>query len=125
MTKINIPADLQALYALSDAERFPASQPAEGLKRPSTLFYADFKVAVPFGMDAVRDTWNRCQFKNRNYKVLTELAGVLNHLGWEYYNNPKYKDLSDFFFNRYEEVYAWAGENLKDEEARHFFAVLD
>lgn len=37
------------LYAINDAQRFPSfsGEPSEE-DRPSTLFYADFKVAEPF-----------------------------------------------------------------------------
>lgn len=144
-TTFKLPESLTRLYALSDAERFPASQLADGLERASSLYYADFKVAIPFGMPSVRDTFSRCYYKTAGYKMVTELAVVLNRLGWEYYDkgnmlkaNPppadkekiekavkKSEELAAYFFERFNEVNDWASENLKGDEAKHYYAVLD
>ena len=131
-------AALGGLYARTDAERFPASQSADGLKRASTLFYADFKVACQFGMGAIKDTFKRSDYKNRNYKEVTELCAVMNHLGWEYYegaaksraegdkaNAGKFAGYADYFFDRYHEICAWAEDGLSGDEASFFYAVLD
>lgn len=138
VTIIQIPAALANLYAYSDAERFPAAQLGEGFERPNTLYYADFSVAVPFGMKAVEDTFRRCDYKHVGYKMLTELVCVLNHLGWEYYelsrqaqaagDKAKFEQhdkLARYFFDRYNAVNGWAAKTLKGDEARHYYCVLD
>ena len=135
---INAFTEIAGLYAQTDAERFPAAQLGEGLVRASTLFYADFKVAVPFGMNAVKDTFNRSNYKNRNYKAVTELAVVMNHLCWEYYHRAeeaaqkgikaladKFSKLSEYFTERYNEVCEWVGANFTQEQAQFFWAILD
>lgn len=136
--QINIPSELGALYALSDAERFPAAQLGEGLERASTIFYGDFKVAVPFGMKSVQDTFKNADYKNRGYKAITELAVVMNHLCWEYYGKAeeaakqglnalaeKWRNLSQYFTDRYNEICEWVDENFKPEEAQFFWAIMD
>lgn len=149
MVEIKVPAKLASLYALTDRERFPASQLADGLEREDTLFYADFSVAEPFGKKAVEDTFKRADFKNRGYKAVTELAAVMNHKCWEWYakfealmEKGKHvetdaeanallkraahaRGMSIFYEDRYHEVCAWAGENLKGDEATFFYSVLD
>lgn len=136
--QINIPAVLGGLYAHTDAERFPAAQLGEGLERESTLFFADFEVAVPFGMKAVKDTFARADYKNRGYKAITELAVVMNHLCWEYYAKfeeaakqglnalaEKWRIFSQYFTDRYNEICEWVNENSKPEEAQFFWAIMD
>ena len=48
---------------------------------PVTTFWDDFTIAEAFGGNAVRDTFNRAfdEWKG-NYKYLTELVMVLNHM---------------------------------------------
>ena len=135
---ITIPATLTALYSMTDAQRFPAAQLGEGLERAQSLYYADFKVAVPFGMGAVKDTFKNSDYKNRDYKMVTELAVVMNHLCWEYYARAeeaakkgiealaeKFRELSQYFTDRYYEVCEWVDENFTQEQAQFFWAILD
>ena len=137
-TIINVPASITSLYAHTDAERFPAAQLGEGLIRASTLFYADFKVAVPFGMNAVKDTFKNSNYQTRNYKAVTELAVVMNHLCWEYYYRAeeaakkgikalaeKFREFSQYFTDRYYEVCEWVDEHFTQEQAQFFWAILD
>lgn len=133
--EIKIPAELGALYALSDAERFPASQLAEGLERESTLFWADFSVADRFGIKAIRETFANAHFETRGYKVVTELAVVLNHKIWEWYekaenaNDERKRKVCEFvqalYNGYYDQVCAWVNDNLKGDEATFFWRVMD
>lgn len=135
ITEIKLPAGFANLYALSDAERFPASQLAEGLERESTLFWADFSVADCFGISAIEDTFKRCYFKTSGYKVVTELAVVLNHKIWQWYGRAeeetdegkkKYcEKVQDLYNGYYEQVCAWVDANLKGDEATFFWRVMD
>lgn len=135
---IQIPASLASLYALTDAERFPAAQLGEGLERASSLFYADFMVAIPFGTPALEDTFNRTFYKTAGFKMVTELAVVMNHMGWQFYSYAesakrnerpadvqKYDKLSRWFFDRYNEVNDWAYGNLKEDEMLFYHSILD
>lgn len=135
---IQIPQKLANAYALADRERFPASQLAEGLERESTIFYGDFTAAEPFGIQAVKETFANAHFRTRGYKVVTELAVVVNHKGWEWYSKmeaaqaagltqeaKRCEQISQYYFERYHEVYDWAAENLHEDEATFFYSVLD
>lgn len=136
--EITIPQSITGLYAFTDAERFPAAQLGEGLVRANTIFYGDFKVAVPFGMNAVKDTFARSNYKTRDYKAVTELAVVMNHLCWEYYYKAeeaaekgiealaeKFREFSQYFTDRYYEVCEWVDEHFTQEQAQFFWAILD
>lgn len=129
---------LHNLYAINDAERFPASQLADGLERESTLFWADFCVAERFGIGEIRQSLINCNFKSRSYRVLTELAVVLNHKIWEWHEKTERaaadgkpflaqycKFVGGMYNDYYEKVLAWVNDNLKDEDASFFWRVMD
>lgn len=91
---------------------------------PITTFWDDFSIADRFGKSAVQDTFNRAfaEWKS-NYKYLTELAMVLNHKSWQYCESNE--ALTELYAELYYKVYDYAVENLKSEEIRYFFEILD
>ena len=90
-----------------------------------TTFWNDFTIADAFGIDAIKDTFNRAfkEWKN-NYKYLTELVMILNWKIWEHYekDNRVYSKLYDALWMAAD---AYATENLKGDEADYFFRVTD
>lgn len=90
-----------------------------------TTFYEDFRIADIFGIDAVRDTFNRAfnEWKN-DYKYLTELCIVMNHLCWFHYNNNNF-ELSELYADYYHKVRDYALDNLKGEEFKYFYEITD
>lgn len=89
-----------------------------------TTFWQDFSIADRFGIDAVKDTYNRAfkEWKN-DYKYLTELVLVLNWKIWQHYH------YNDTLTNIYNELWSaaeqYAYENLHGDEARYFFEIID
>lgn len=89
-----------------------------------TTFWQDFAIAELFGVDAIRDTFQRAfeEWKH-DYKYLTELVMVLNHKCWQFYQNV------DAYSNLYAELYyqasGYALENLKDEELTYYWRTTD
>ena len=84
----------------------------------------DFSIAERFGVDAVRDTFNRV-FKEwkGNYEYLTELVMVLNWKPWFWSElNERFADL---YFELYEKADEYAISNLKDEELDYFLRTVD
>lgn len=120
--KIQIPGELSRLYSLSDAERFPSFQETKQ-ERPSTLFYADIKVAERFGLRAVRETLRDCHIEQRGASVLTELYIAINHLIWEAYDRGN-EELQEIYQNMYEKIYEMSDSWTKAER-EHFFLVTD
>lgn len=122
---------LNQLYALSD--RFPAYYYDEN--RPSTVFYADLKVAMAFGIRAVWDTLKRCgDLTKRDPYEVTELYVVLNHLLWEIaaaFGNepptPEYKvhKIYTAFEKKYNAIKDEIVPTWTDEQREHFFRVID
>ena len=91
---------------------------------PKTTFWEDFCIAEHFGVNAIKDTYNRAfeEWKN-DYEYLTELVVVLNHKIWRYYGqNDVYARLYDSLWKKAD---AYAVNNLKGDELRYFLRVTD
>lgn len=89
-----------------------------------TTFFEDFAIAEKFGLNAVKDTFNRA-FKGwkSNYKYLTELVIVLNWKIWQYHG--KNDALATLYNSLWEKADAYACEHLKGEELSYFYRVTD
>ena len=68
---------------MPDKDIFICAYPEWQEQRTSSTFWMDFSIADRFGLNAIQDTFNRAfgEWKS-NYKMLTELVGVLNHKIW-------------------------------------------
>ena len=95
------------------------------MERPSTTFHLDFSIAEAFGIEAVKDTYNRAfaEWKN-NYLYLTEFVIVLNHRCWMHYEKNNI-ELSSLYADLYYKTHDWACEHLKGKEFEHYFSVTD
>ena len=84
----------------------------------------DFSIADAFGIDAVKDTFNR-SFRDwkSNHVYLTELVMVLNHKIWQHYE--KNEPLARVYNALWEQADQWALDNLKDEELEYYVRTLD
>lgn len=89
-----------------------------------TTFWEDFTIADKFGINAVKDTFNRAfnEWKG-NYKYLTELVLVLNHKIWFWYG--KNDALAKVYNDLWEKADLYACNNLKGEELSYFYRILD
>lgn len=89
-----------------------------------TTFWSDFSIADKFGIDAIKDTFNRAfnEWKD-NYKYLTELVMVLNWKIWQFYE--KNNQYAEVYNKLWEEADAYACNNLKGDEAAYFFWTTD
>lgn len=107
-----------------DKDIFVCSYPEWQEKRISSTFWQDFCIADAFGLNAVKDTFRRAfgEWKT-NYKMLTELVGVLNHKIWQHYSVTP--ELAELYDKLWKQADAWGSEHLKGEELQHFLSVLD
>lgn len=92
--------------------------------RPFTTFFDDFSIADNFGLDAIKDTYNKAfnEWKN-DYKYLTEFVMVLNWKIWQHYKSKA--SYAALYTKLYDEAKGYALENLKDEELQYFYRVTD
>lgn len=92
--------------------------------KPKTTFYMDFSIADNFGVDAIKDTYNRAftSWKN-NVEYLTELVMVLNWKIWEHYgNNDEYAEIYNTLWG---ETDLYATENLTGDDLSYFYQTTD
>lgn len=89
-----------------------------------TTFWEDFSIADMFGINAVKDTYNRAfnGWKN-DYIYLTELVMVLNWKIWQHHENNM--PLARVYNDLWEKADEYACKHLKGEEAEYFFRVTD
>jgi hypothetical protein len=91
----------------------------------STTFWSDFSIADSFGVDAIKDTFNRAfaEWKD-DYLYLTALVVVLNHKIWQHHDagNEAYARLYDELWNKAQD---YGYDHLKGEEFEYFWSVLD
>lgn len=91
---------------------------------PKTTFWRDFSIADRFGVFAIKDTYKRAfeEWKT-NHIYLTELAIVLNHKIFQWYeNNQKFAELYNDLWLKTDE---YARENLKEEELVYYYRTTD
>lgn len=128
-----------AYYAKTDKEWFPGYSDYEK-DRPGTTFYADFRVAEPFGMPSIKETYGRVLNEwGRNAKYWTEVTLVLNQLCWIWNghseewskrgnadNAVKCAEISKLYSDLYYAARAHGDETFTDEaDSYHFNGVLD
>ena len=96
--------------------------------KPQTTFWDDFMIAEKFGIDAVRDTYNRVMRAwSDNYIYLTELVMVLNWNIW--YWNGAGTSLAEKFTELYNELWekthAYSLDNLTGDELQYYLRTVD
>ena len=88
-------------------------------------FWMDFTIADAFGVNAIKDTFNRAfnEWKS-NYKMLTALVVILNHKIWQHYehHNDDFAKLYDSLWRQAED---YALTNLKDDELQYYYDITD
>lgn len=95
------------------------------MERVSTTFKIDFSIADHFGVEAIKDTFDRA-FKEwgENVQYIAELAIVLNHKCWDYYfkSNEKYSRL---YADLYHQINDYAYEHFEGDDIQFYFSVTD
>lgn len=90
-----------------------------------STFHTDFKIAEVFGVEAIKDTWNRAfaEWKT-DYKMLTDLVICVNERCWLWYEK-KNNELSELYSDFYYKGRDYALDNLKGEEFQYYYRMTD
>ena len=93
-----------------------------------TTFWQDFTIAEAFGLEAVLDTYKRAfnEWKT-DHVYITELALVMNHKGWQHYNDAggEVTPMAEAYFSLWYELSDWCYSHLEGEELEYFYSVTD
>ena len=94
--------------------------------RPSTLYWQRFSIAERYGIDELMKVHDEIfDEANKDYKLLTELAMILNHKSWEHCENIECKQLCDLYSEWFHEVKDYAVSHLKNDELSYFLTTID
>jgi hypothetical protein len=89
---------------------------------PITTFWEDFWIAYRFGHFAILDTYERVMKEwSGNYKYMTELNLVLNHMIWALYKSDIRSAL--VFDSLWKKHKNWVYDNMTETELGYFFRV--
>lgn len=90
----------------------------------TTTFPMDFTIADMFGIEAIKDTYNRAFSEwKENYIYLTELVITLNIKIWEWYE--KNEDVAKVYNDLWMKAQEYALENLKGDELSWYYKITD
>ena len=91
---------------------------------PKTTFYTDFSIADNFGIEAVKDTYNRAfkRWKN-DYIYLTELVMALNWKIWEHYKTNM--RLAETYQDLWQKADRYACRHLKGDKLSYYYRTID
>ena len=87
-----------------------------------TTYFEDFSIAERFGEYAIRDTYRRALL-NKDYKMMTELAMVLNHKIWFLYE--KNEKLAKVYDELWKDCDARCMDTLKGDELSYYISTTD
>ena len=92
--------------------------------KPQTTFYTDFSIADRFGVNAIKDTFNRAFNTWKDDTVyLTELVMALNWKIWEWYE--KNDTIARLYNDLWSKADQYAVTNLKGEDLSYFYRTTD
>ena len=115
--------DIMRTAQIQQAQYTAAMQSEMGYKTITT-FWADLTIAEFYGLDAVRETYQRiCKEWRSNYQYYTEFVLVLNHKIWHYHG--KNEPLAELYNELWEDADTWALDNYEGEAAEHYYNVTD
>ena len=89
-----------------------------------TTFWNDFTIADAFGVDAIKDTYNRAfnEWKH-DHIYITELCMVMN---WKmFYWFEKDDNKYQLYYDLFTTLDEWCMDNLKDEQLDYFLKTTD
>ena len=91
---------------------------------PQTTFYMDYSIAERFGVNAVKETFERA-FENWKNDIVyvTELSMATNWKIWEHYE--KNEKLARVYNELWERIDSWCMENLKGEDMKYYLRTTD
>lgn len=90
-----------------------------------TTFWQDFTIADKFGLEAVKDTYERAKEEWGDDRIYgTELSMVLNHKCWQHYNGGN-AILSKLYSEFWDEFHDFVLDNWKGGDLQYYLRITD
>lgn len=91
---------------------------------PKTTLWQDFSIADRFGLDAIRDTYNRAKdYVGGDPELMAELTLVLNHKIWQWYETKE--GIARLYNDLWMEHDGEAYDSLDEEGRSTYFHIVD
>lgn len=87
-------------------------------------FFSDFSIADAFGIEAIKDTYNRALEWKVDVKMFTALVAVLNQKCWQHYHLGN-EELSRLYAGLYHKAYKLGCRTFKGADFEYFWTILD
>lgn len=89
-------------------------------------FMQDFRIAEVYGVNAVKDTFNRAfeEWKD-NVEYFASFVMTLNHLIWYWYEADKDHELAKLYDELWKKADAYGCEHFTGEDAEYYYSFLD
>lgn len=95
-----------------------------GYKRKTT-YYTDFGIAEPFGLDAIRDTYDTAvKHWGNNIEWMTEIVMVLNWKIWEHFHSG-HDALARFYDGLWREASQYVREHFSGDDLAYYYEMTD
>lgn len=92
--------------------------------KPKTTFWSDYWIAAHYGAEAVKDTYRRAfDGWKADHEYLTEMALVLNHIGWALWDSKR--ELATVFFELGSTLDEWCRANFTKEQKEYYWRITD
>lgn len=92
--------------------------------RPKTTFYTDLSIADHYGLDAIKDTYERVfEAWHEDIEYWTEFVMALNWKIWEHYETDEEK--AKLYNDLWMKATDWTYENYQGEDLMYFIRTTD
>lgn len=118
------------IHAMNEEHIFEGMLAEIGGYTRKYTFFSDLAIAECYGIDAIKDTYNRIMKEwIGNRDAICEALISINYKSWRFAEEPDKQDLVEFYSELYykalDEVVKYYEENDRNDDLVYIFGVLD
>lgn len=118
------------IHAMNEERIFEGMLAEIGGYTRKYTFFSDLAIAECYGIDAIKDTYNRIMKEwIGNRDAICEALISINYKSWRFAEEPDKQDLVEFYSELYykalDEVVKYYEENDRNDDLAYIFGVLD
>lgn len=91
--------------------------------KPISTYFSDFSIAERFGIDAIKDTYDRAmKYWGEDIKWATEIAMVLNWKTWQHDGNT---ELCQLYYDLWQKTHEYVNEHFEGDDLTYYYRTTD